>query len=151
MFIFCDYKHSLILLLDPSFSVLSFYSVALMNHSCDPNVIVTYNGTVAEVRAVQEINPGEEVRKTPETVMFFIQTLPVNGKANIILSSLSSNPHLLPLPLPPQICDSYIDLLYPTEDRRERLLDSYFFTCQCSECSSKSKVQSYKISVFSFH
>lgn len=95
MFIFCDYKRGLILLLDPSFSVLSFYSVALMNHSCDPNVIVTYNGTVAEVRAVQEINPGEEVRKTPETVMFFIQTLPVNGKANVILSSLSSNPHLM--------------------------------------------------------
>lgn len=36
-------------------------SVALMNHSCSPNVIVTYKGTVAEVRAVQEINPGEEV------------------------------------------------------------------------------------------
>lgn len=38
-------------------------SVALMNHSCSPNVIVTYKGTVAEVRAVKEINPGEEVRK----------------------------------------------------------------------------------------
>lgn len=33
-----------------------------MNHSCDPNVIVTYKGTVAEVRAVQEIEPGDEVR-----------------------------------------------------------------------------------------
>lgn len=49
-------------------SVLSFSSVALMNHSCSPNVIVTYKGTVAEVRAVQEINPGDEVRKTPESV-----------------------------------------------------------------------------------
>lgn len=36
-------------------------SVALMNHSCCPNVIVTYKGTLAEVRAVQEISPGEEV------------------------------------------------------------------------------------------
>lgn len=36
-------------------------SVALMNHSCCPNVIVTYKGTLAEVRAVQEIYPGEEV------------------------------------------------------------------------------------------
>ncbi|KAM7406264.1 hypothetical protein PAMP_000652 [Pampus punctatissimus] len=74
-----------------------FPDVALMNHSCSPNVIVTYNGTVAEVRAVQEINPGEE------------------------------------------IFNSYIDLLYPTEDRKERLLDSYFFTCQCTECTTKSK------------
>lgn len=74
-----------------------FPDVALMNHSCSPNVIVTYKGTVAEVRAVQEINPGEE------------------------------------------IFDSYIDLLYPTEDRRERLLDSYFFMCQCTECTTKSK------------
>jgi len=38
-----------------------FYSVALMNHSCCPNVIVTYKGTLAEVRAVKEIEPGEEV------------------------------------------------------------------------------------------
>uniref|UniRef100_A0A7N6AB10 [histone H3]-lysine(4) N-trimethyltransferase n=1 Tax=Anabas testudineus TaxID=64144 RepID=A0A7N6AB10_ANATE len=74
-----------------------FPDVALMNHSCSPNVIVTYKGTVAEVRAVKEINPGEE------------------------------------------IFNSYIDLLYPTEDRRERLLDSYFFTCQCTECTTKSK------------
>uniref|UniRef100_A0A8C2ZRH3 [histone H3]-lysine(4) N-trimethyltransferase n=1 Tax=Cyclopterus lumpus TaxID=8103 RepID=A0A8C2ZRH3_CYCLU len=74
-----------------------FPDVALMNHSCSPNVIVTYKGTLAEVRAVQEINPGDEV------------------------------------------FNSYIDLLYPTEDRKERLLDSYFFTCQCTECTSKSK------------
>ncbi|KAM9817253.1 N-lysine methyltransferase SMYD2-A [Neosynchiropus ocellatus] len=71
--------------------------VALMNHSCSPNVIVTYKGTVAEVRAVQEINPGDEV------------------------------------------FNSYIDLLYPTDDRKERLLDSYFFTCQCTECTTRSK------------
>ncbi|CAL8243514.1 unnamed protein product [Lota lota] len=74
-----------------------FPDVALMNHSCSPNVIVTYKGTVAEVRAVQDINPGDEV------------------------------------------FNSYIDLLYPTEDRRERLIDSYFFNCQCDECISKSK------------
>lgn len=36
-----------------------------MNHSCCPNVIVTYKGTLAEVRAVQEINPGEEVSVWP--------------------------------------------------------------------------------------
>ncbi|XP_023647584.1 N-lysine methyltransferase SMYD2-A isoform X2 [Paramormyrops kingsleyae] len=74
-----------------------FPDVALMNHSCNPNVIVTYKGTVAEVRAVQEIHPGEE------------------------------------------IFTSYIDLLYPTEDRNERLKDSYFFTCECKECITKSK------------
>ncbi|KAJ8356700.1 hypothetical protein SKAU_G00194940 [Synaphobranchus kaupii] len=74
-----------------------FPDVALMNHSCCPNVIVTYKGIVAEVRAVQEINPGEEV------------------------------------------FTSYIDLLYPTEDRNERLKDSYFFTCDCKECTSKAK------------
>uniref|UniRef100_A0A673N7Q7 [histone H3]-lysine(4) N-trimethyltransferase n=1 Tax=Sinocyclocheilus rhinocerous TaxID=307959 RepID=A0A673N7Q7_9TELE len=74
-----------------------FPDVALMNHSCSPNVIVTYKGTVAEVRAVQDISPEEE------------------------------------------IFNSYIDLLYPTEDRIERLKDSYFFTCDCKECTSKSK------------
>lgn len=36
-----------------------------MNHSCCPNVIVTYKGTLAEVRAVQEIGPGEEVSARP--------------------------------------------------------------------------------------
>ncbi|XP_030874512.1 N-lysine methyltransferase SMYD2-like isoform X2 [Leptonychotes weddellii] len=42
-----------------------FPDVALMNHSCCPNVIVTYKGTLAEVRAVQEISPGEEVSVWP--------------------------------------------------------------------------------------
>ncbi|XP_076843950.1 N-lysine methyltransferase SMYD2-A [Brachyhypopomus gauderio] len=74
-----------------------FPDVALMNHSCSPNVIVTYKGTVAEVRAIREISPGEE------------------------------------------LFNSYIDLLYPTEDRNERLMESYFFTCDCEECTSKSK------------
>ncbi|XP_041703298.1 N-lysine methyltransferase SMYD2-A-like [Coregonus clupeaformis] len=74
-----------------------FPDVALMNHSCSPNVIVTYRGTVAEVRAVQDIQPGDE------------------------------------------IFNSYIDLLYPTDDRNERLRDSYFFTCVCDECATRSK------------
>uniref|UniRef100_A0A8B9Q5Q4 [histone H3]-lysine(4) N-trimethyltransferase n=1 Tax=Apteryx owenii TaxID=8824 RepID=A0A8B9Q5Q4_APTOW len=74
-----------------------FPDVALMNHSCCPNVIVTYRGTLAEVRAVKEIEPGEE------------------------------------------IFTSYIDLLYPTEDRNDRLRDSYFFNCDCRECITKEK------------
>uniref|UniRef100_A0A8C9SD82 [histone H3]-lysine(4) N-trimethyltransferase n=1 Tax=Scleropages formosus TaxID=113540 RepID=A0A8C9SD82_SCLFO len=74
-----------------------FPDVALINHSCCPNVIVTYRGIVAEVRAVKDISPGEE------------------------------------------IFTSYIDLLYPTEDRIERLRDSYYFTCNCTECSTKAK------------
>ncbi|KAM8946376.1 N-lysine methyltransferase SMYD2 [Pelodytes ibericus] len=74
-----------------------FPDVALMNHSCCPNVIVTYKGTVAEVRAVQEISAGDE------------------------------------------IFTSYIDLLYPTEDRNDRLKDSYFFSCDCKECTTKQK------------
>ncbi|KAK3506681.1 hypothetical protein QTP70_014290 [Hemibagrus guttatus] len=74
-----------------------FPDVALMNHSCCPNVIVTYRGTLAEVRAVKDISPGDE------------------------------------------IFTSYIDLLYPTEDRIERLRDSYYFTCDCKECITKSK------------
>lgn len=32
-----------------------------MNHSCCPTVIVTYKGILAEVRAVQDMNLGEEV------------------------------------------------------------------------------------------
>ncbi|KAM4633885.1 N-lysine methyltransferase SMYD2-B [Polymixia lowei] len=71
--------------------------VALINHSCLPSVIVTYKGTVAEVRAVQHMKPGDEV------------------------------------------LISYIDLLYPTDDRNSRLRDSYYFTCDCKECKTKSK------------
>uniref|UniRef100_A0A3Q3XE63 [histone H3]-lysine(4) N-trimethyltransferase n=1 Tax=Mola mola TaxID=94237 RepID=A0A3Q3XE63_MOLML len=70
--------------------------VALINHSCLPSVIVTYDGTSADVRAVQDMNPGDEV------------------------------------------LISYIDLLYPTDDRNSRLRDNYYFTCQCQECTSKS-------------
>ncbi|XP_068609578.1 N-lysine methyltransferase SMYD2-like [Brachionichthys hirsutus] len=70
--------------------------VALINHSCLPSVIVTYDGTSAEVRAVQDMKPGDE------------------------------------------LLISYIDPLYPTEDRNNRLRESYYFTCGCQECRSKS-------------
>ncbi|KAK1888810.1 N-lysine methyltransferase SMYD2 [Dissostichus eleginoides] len=71
--------------------------VALINHSCLPSVIVTYNGTSAEIRAVKNMQPGDEV------------------------------------------LISYIDLLYPTDDRNNRLRESYYFTCDCQECKTKSK------------
>ncbi|XP_071773856.2 N-lysine methyltransferase SMYD2-A-like [Centroberyx gerrardi] len=38
-----------------------------------------------------------------------------------------------------EVLISYIDLLYPTDDRNERLRDSYYFTCDCQECKTKSK------------
>ena len=57
-------EQSVYLLKKTGFSLL-IDSVALMNHSCCPNVIVTYKGTLAEVRAVQEISPGEEVSVWP--------------------------------------------------------------------------------------
>ena len=41
-----------------------------MNHSCCPNVIVTYKGTLAEVRAVQAISPGEEVSVRLQRAVF---------------------------------------------------------------------------------
>ncbi|XP_072298561.1 N-lysine methyltransferase SMYD2-like [Eucyclogobius newberryi] len=70
--------------------------VALINHSCLPNTIITFHGTAAEIRAVTDMKPGDEV---------FI---------------------------------SYIDLIYPTDDRNNRLRESYYFTCECPECQSRS-------------
>ncbi|XP_075872945.1 N-lysine methyltransferase SMYD2-B-like [Nelusetta ayraudi] len=70
--------------------------VALINHSCLPSAIVTYDSTSADIRAVRNMKPGDEV------------------------------------------LISYIDLLYTTEDRNNRLRESYFFTCDCQECKSKS-------------
>ncbi|XP_057679592.1 N-lysine methyltransferase SMYD2-B-like [Corythoichthys intestinalis] len=71
--------------------------VALINHSCLPSVMVTFNGTTAEVRAVKDMKPGDEV------------------------------------------LISYIDLLYPTDDRNSRLKESYYFTCHCGECQTRSQ------------
>uniref|UniRef100_A0AAQ4NRV0 [histone H3]-lysine(4) N-trimethyltransferase n=1 Tax=Gasterosteus aculeatus aculeatus TaxID=481459 RepID=A0AAQ4NRV0_GASAC len=70
--------------------------VALINHSCLPSAIVTYDGTAAQVRAVRNMEPGDEV------------------------------------------LISYIDLMYPTDDRNNRLRESYYFTCDCRDCKSKS-------------
>lgn len=72
-------------------------NVALLNHSCLPNAIITFKGTAAHIRVVKDMKPGDEV---------FI---------------------------------SYIDLLYPTDDRNLRLRESYFFTCDCQECQSRSQ------------
>ncbi|KAM8846069.1 N-lysine methyltransferase SMYD2-B isoform 1-T1 [Synchiropus picturatus] len=71
--------------------------VALINHSCLPSVIITYKGTCAEVRAVKDMEPGDEV------------------------------------------LISYIDLLYPTDDRNNRLRESYYFSCDCPECHTRSQ------------
>uniref|UniRef100_A0A8C5CIV7 [histone H3]-lysine(4) N-trimethyltransferase n=1 Tax=Gadus morhua TaxID=8049 RepID=A0A8C5CIV7_GADMO len=71
--------------------------VALINHSCQPSVIVTFKGTTAEVRAVTPMKKMDEVMI------------------------------------------SYIDILYPTDDRNSRLRDSYYFTCDCQECKTQSK------------
>lgn len=40
-----------------------------------------------------------------------------------------------------QVLISYIDLLYPTDDRNNRLRESYYFTCECQECKSRSMVR----------
>ncbi|TMS12265.1 N-lysine methyltransferase SMYD2 [Larimichthys crocea] len=37
-----------------------------------------------------------------------------------------------------EVLISYIDLLYPTDDRNNRLRESYYFTCECQECKSRS-------------
>ncbi|XP_061668053.1 N-lysine methyltransferase SMYD2-B-like [Syngnathoides biaculeatus] len=71
--------------------------VALINHSCVPNVIVTFDGTRAQVRAVNHVEAGDEV------------------------------------------LISYIDPLYPTDDRNGRLRDAYYFCCRCRECRTRSK------------
>lgn len=52
-----------ILISFPLLVPVSHCSVALINHSCLPSVIVTYDGTSAEVRAVKDMKPGDEVRK----------------------------------------------------------------------------------------
>lgn len=44
-----------------AFITVFSHSVALINHSCLPSVIVTFNGTSADVRAVRDMKPGDEV------------------------------------------------------------------------------------------
>lgn len=59
-----SYSPSSIICHSPSvFVCVSLHSVALINHSCLATVIVTYDGTSADVRAVQDMKPGDEVRK----------------------------------------------------------------------------------------
>ena len=73
-------------------------SVALMNHSCCPNVIVTYKGTLAEVRAVQEIHPGEEVSMWLRVAVAVGTVL---GSSGFRIRPVAWSPHfLLPLGAP---------------------------------------------------
>uniref|UniRef100_A0A665TG15 [histone H3]-lysine(4) N-trimethyltransferase n=1 Tax=Echeneis naucrates TaxID=173247 RepID=A0A665TG15_ECHNA len=50
--------------------------VALINHSCLPSVTVTYNGTSAEVRAVQDMKPGDETKDSTVIGLF----IPADGQ-----------------------------------------------------------------------
>ncbi|XP_074541368.1 N-lysine methyltransferase SMYD2-B-like [Halichoeres trimaculatus] len=40
-----------------------------------------------------------------------------------------------------EVLIGYIDLLYPTDDRNSRLRESYYFSCECPECRTRSKDQ----------
>lgn len=61
--------------------------MSLLNHSCDPNCSIVFNGPHLLLRAVREIEAGEEVRRSmPPTACFPYPTPPPPPLFNAFLS-----------------------------------------------------------------
>ncbi|XP_060034422.1 N-lysine methyltransferase SMYD2 isoform X2 [Erinaceus europaeus] len=126
---------------------------------CAPMVVFGENWNPSEtvrltarILAKQKLHPERTPSETLLAVKEFESHLDKldNEKRDLIQSDIAALHHFyskhLDFPdqaslvaLFAQVFTSYIDLLYPTEDRNDRLRDSYFFTCQCQECTSRDK------------
>lgn len=109
-FTYCKTKHRP---LTKYFSiiVLSIFSPALLNHSCDPNVIALFDGPRMRLRTNRKISENEQasLKNTLFRIIFLFFQLFV----------------------------SYTDLL-ETRARRQRHLQKYYlFSCNCPRCSSE--------------
>lgn len=101
---------------------------ALLNHSCRPNCVVTYQDS----GVVQQ--EEEQQRKQEDKASSATSTA-------VSASSPSSHPHaqvfraVRSVKAGDELCHSYVDLAARTSSRIAQLQDRYYFTCACEKCA----------------
>ncbi|KAJ1558864.1 hypothetical protein HK405_012837 [Cladochytrium tenue] len=86
---------------------------AMMNHSCSPNCAIVFDGTSAILRALVDIEEGEQARAM----------LSHSGAASMLTQS-------------------YIEIADDVDKRRRELSSRYFFDCDCALCIAQSERRS---------
>ena len=104
------------------FTVLCYLRASWLNHHCQPNSVVVFEGLTLHVHTVQEVpaSGSSEVHCEGE-----------GGRWEVVFLPLT-------LLLPIQLFISYVDLLDPRSKRQEALLNGWYFTCNCPRCTEVS-------------
>ena len=89
---------------------------ALLNHSCSPNAILRYR-----------LDDGADLSAT-------------SGKSEAFNPPLLQIVACKDVAKGEELTHSYVDLMLSTKDRRDRLLKTHGFTCQCERCLEDSCV-----------
>lgn len=93
-----------------------YLGVSITDHSCKPNAVATFQGTTLFIRTIEDLASTNDWSK-----VFYI--LPTSLVAPVQFEIHFS-----------QIFISYVDLMDPTEIRRQELKKNYYFVCKCERC-----------------
>jgi len=100
---------------------IPIFSISIMNHSCDPDCVVSFQGSRANVHIIKDgIDPNTPLKDVNKFRVDLAQTLY--------------------LKIYVQLTISYVDLLPPTIDRQRVFAKEWYFTCKCVVCADKEKV-----------
>jgi SET and MYND domain-containing protein len=95
---------------------VSLFSLSALNHSCDPDAFILFDGPKALIRPLKSGLDGRPFDQ--------VSVAPVHSRRIVRF----------------QITISYCDLLSTTKERQLKLQQQYYFLCNCSICGNKRRV-----------
>jgi len=95
-------------------AVIIFYSMSILDHSCDPDCVISFQGPNAILNSIkQRVQSSSPLN---QVVSLFLTFNDQNYKKIIKLTI------------------SYVELLRPTKERQYQLKSQYYFACKCPIC-----------------
>lgn len=91
-----------------------YLGVSITDHSCKPNAVATFDGTTLYIRTIENL-PSVDWSKVGRLCLWIhFQWISIDEFYQIFIS--------------------YVDLMDPTEVRRQQLKENYYFLCECARC-----------------
>jgi hypothetical protein len=120
-------QHEINTLYPPLDGTAFYATICRINHSCDPNVRVTYiNASPSASGTVTATAEGSSAATA----------VPAAGTAGCLLARLVA---LKPIAPGEELVQSYIDQFAPFATRQKALLD-YGFVCRCTKCIAEGSI-----------
>jgi hypothetical protein len=124
-------QHEINTLYPPLDGTAFYATICRINHSCDPNVRVTYiNASPFASGAVAVTAEGSSAAAAAAAAV------PAAGTAGCLLARLVA---LKPIAPGEELVQSYIDQFAPFATRQKALLD-YGFVCRCTKCTAEGSI-----------